>query len=609
MINTFRALAWGLVLLCIAPAALGAPQHGIAMHGEPKYPASFTNFDYVNPKAPKGGSVTFGVQGSFDSLNPFIVRGNAISGVRDYVYESLLARSYDEPFSLYGLLAESVEVPDDRSWVVFQLNPKARFSDGSPITPEDVLFSLALLREKGRPNYRSFYGKVAEAARVGERGIKFTFKEVDRELPLILGLMPILPKHLVNPETFEMTSFAVPVGSGPYRITAVEPGTGVIFQRDADYWGRDLPVNRGQYNFDEIRFEFFRDRNTMFEAFKTGLFHLLAESDPGRWARDYDFPAVRDGRVVKRSFELGIPAGMSGLVMNTRRPVFADPRVRQALGLLFDFEWINKNLFHGLYIRTQSYFAGSELSAHGRPADERERALLAPFPGAVSADAMEGRLTQPASDGSGHNRENRRRAIALLEEAGYELTGGKMVSKASGQPFTFEMLAASAPEERLFLTYARQLAAVGIDVEIRQVDSAQYQSRKTGFDFDMIQNAWPASLSPGNEQNYRWSIAAADSEGSFNFPGVKSPAVDAMIGAMLAARTREDFVSAVRALDRVLMSGDYVVPLYRLPQQWAAYWRRLVPPERSTLSGLRVDSWWIGDAERQAATPETAGTR
>jgi peptide/nickel transport system substrate-binding protein len=601
-------LLW-VLLLWLAPGGLHAePAHGIAMHGSLKYPAGFSHFDYVNPEAPKGGSVTFGVQAGFDSLNPFIVRGNAISGVRDYVYESLLARSYDEPFSLYGLLAESVEVPDDRSWVVFQLNPKARFSDGSPVTPEDVIFSLTLLREKGRPNHRSFYGKVAEMVQVGERGIKFTFKERDRELPLILGLMPVLPKHLVNAQTFEMTSLAVPVGSGPYRITAVEPGTSVVFRRDADYWGRDLPINRGQYNFDEMRFEFFRDRNTMFEAFKKGLFHLLAEADPGRWARDYDFPAVRDGRVIKRSFDLGIPAGMSGLVMNTRRPVFADPRVREALSLLFDFEWINKNLFHGLYIRTQSYFDGSELSAHDRPADERERALLAPFPGAVSPDVMEGRLTQPVSDGSGHNRENRRRAIALMEEAGYVLTGGKMVSKATGQPFTFEMLAASNPEERLFLTYARQLAAVGIDVQIRQIDSAQYQSRKTGFDFDMIQNVWPASLSPGNEQNYRWSIAAADSEGSFNFPGVKSPAVDAMIGAMLAARTREDFVSAVRALDRVLMSGLYVVPLYRLPQQWAAYWRQLVPPERSTLSGLRIDAWWISDAERQAATPE-AGAR
>ncbi len=608
MMSTARALLWVICIL-FAAAASAAPQHGIAMHGSLKYPAAFTHFDYVNPEAPKGGSVTFGVLGSFDSLNPFIVKGNAISGVRDYVYESLLARSYDEPFSLYGLLADSIEVPDDRSWVIFNLNPKAHFSDGTPVTPDDVIFSHALLRDKGRPNHRSFYSKVAAVERVGERGVKFTFNGEDRELPLILGLMPVLPKHLIDPEKFEGTSFAAPVGSGPYTITGVEPGESVTFKRDANYWGRDLPVNRGSYNFDAMRFEFYRDRNSMFEAFKKGLFHLVAENDPGRWARDYDFPAVRDGRVIKRSFDLGIPAGMLGLVLNTRRPVFADRRVREALNLLFDFEWTNKSLFHGLYIRTQSYFDGSELSSHGKPADTRERELLIPFPDAVLPEVIDGTLNQPVSDGSGHNRDNRRRAIALLEEAGYELVGGKMVRKGTGEPLTFEMLAVTNAEERLFLTYARQLQGVGIDVAIRQVDSAQYTARKNDFDFDVIQNAWPASLSPGNEQNYRWSIAAAESEGSFNYPGVKSPAVDAMIAAMLAAKTREDFVSAVRALDRVLISGNYVIPLFRLPQQWIAYWRQLVPPRLGTLYGSRVDTWWIKDAERQAARPNGAAPR
>ena len=297
----------------------------------------------------------------------------------------------------------------------------------------------------------------------------------------------------------------------------------------------------------------------MFEGFKKGLFHIILETDPGRWARDYDFPAVRDGRVIKQSFDLGIPAGMTGLVLNTRRPVFADLRVRQALNLLFDFEWTNKSLFHGLYIRDQSYFDGSELAAAGRPADERERALLAPFPDAVLPDIMEGRFTEPVSDASGHNRDNRRRALALLGEAGYELAGGRLVKKGTGEPFTFEMLAVTSAEERLFLTYARQLEGAGIKAEIRQIDSAQYTARKNNFDFDMIQNAWPASLSPGNEQNYRWSTAAAEAEGSFNYPGVRSPAADAMIAAMLAAKTRKDFVSAVRALDRVLISGSYVV--------------------------------------------------
>jgi peptide/nickel transport system substrate-binding protein len=577
-----------------------APEHGIAMHGTPKYAAGFTHFDYANPDAPKGGRAVFAYQGAFDSLNPFIVRGNAISGVRDYVYESLLARSYDEAFSLYGLLAENVEVPEDRNWVVFQINPRARFTDGAPVTPEDVIFSHGLLREKGRPYHRNYYSKVDKAEKVGERGVRFTFKGVDRELPLILGLMPVLPKHLIDPAKFEMTGFAIPVGSGPYKLTGVEPGTSATFQRDPNYWGADLPVNRGHYNFDEMRFEFYRDSNTMFEAFKKGLFHILAEGDPGRWARNYDFPAVQDGRVIKRSFDLGIPSGMMGLALNTRRPIFSDVRVRQALNLLFDFEWMNKNLYHGLYARTQSYFDGSELSAHGRPADARERALLQPFPGAVTPEVMEGRLPQPVSDGSGRNRDNRRAAIALFQEAGYDQVDGRMVKKDTGEPFTFEMLAVTAAEERLFLTYARQLDAVGITATIRQVDSAQYVARKNKFDFDVIQSVWSASLSPGNEQNYRWSSEAADSETSFNYPGVKSPAADAMIAAMLAAKTREDFVSAVRALDRVLISGNYVVPLFRLPQQWVAAWHQLVPPKRSTLYGFRIDTWWISDPDRQA---------
>jgi peptide/nickel transport system substrate-binding protein len=592
-----------LFVLACCGQATAEPAHGISMHGELKYPAGFAHFDYVNADAPKGGKVVLASQGSFDSLNPFIVRGNAISGVREYVYESLLARSYDEPFSLYGLLAESVEAAEDRSWVVFQINPRARFSDGAPVTPDDVIFSHGLLREKGRPFHRSYYGKVAQIEKVGERGVKFSFMGADRELPLILGLMPILPRHLINPDRFEITGFTIPVGSGPYKLTGVEPGTNVTFQRDPNYWGADLPVNRGHYNFDEMRFEFYRDYNSMFEAFKKGLFHVLAEGDPGRWARDYDFPAVRDGRVIKRSFDLGIPSGMTGLALNSRRPIFADIRVRQAMGLLFDFEWMNKNLYHGLYTRTQSYFDGSELAFHGKPADARERELLAPFPGAVRPEVMDGRFTQPVNDGSGRNRDNRRAAIALFQEAGYDQVDGRMIRTGTGEPFTFEMLAVTSAEERLFLTYARQLEAVGITVSIRQIDSAQYVARKNSFDFDVIQNSWPASLSPGNEQNNRWSSEAADGEGSFNYPGVKSPAADAMIAAMLSAKSRADFVSAVRALDRVLISGSYVVPLFRLPQQWMAHWQQLVPPRLSTLYGYRIDTWWVKDPERQAARP------
>ena len=603
--NTVFARLSALLFAALGPCAhvlpaTAAPVHAIAMHGEPKYPAGFKHFDYANPDAPKGGSVAFGVLGSFDSLNPLIVKGNAAPGVREFVYESLLGRANDEPFSLYGLLAESIDMAEDRSSVIFTLRAEARFSDGKPVTIADVIFSLELLREKGRPNHRSYYSKVEKIEPLGERAVKLTFKQDgDREMPLIVGLMPVLPKHAVDPAKFDVTSLAPPIGSGPYILASADAGNSVVYRRDPNYWGRDLPINRGRFNFDEVRYDFYRDANGMFEAFKKGLFHVYRESDPGRWAREYDFPAIADGRVVKQSFETGLPAGMSGLVFNTRRPFFADPRVRQAIILLFDFEWQNKNLHHGLYERTQSYFHGSELSSHGRPATSQERQLLERFPGAVSAEAMEGTLKQPVTDGSGRDRGNLRRALQLLREAGYELKDGKLVNVATGQLAGFELLAATRDQERLFLTFARELLKAGIEVSIRQVDSAQYQSRKTSFDFDMLQNSWAASLSPGNEQSFRWSSEAADTKGSFNYAGVKSPAADAMIAALLAARGREDFVASVRALDRILISGAYVVPLYHLPAQWVAYWTKLRHPEVTPLYGVQIDCWWVDAAAAQ----------
>jgi peptide/nickel transport system substrate-binding protein len=601
--SPIRFLAAALAALAVSATAPAAePKHGIAMHGALKYPADFKHFGYVNPDAPKGGRAVFGVLGSFDSLNPSIVKGNPAPGMREYVYESLLARSSDEPFSLYGLLAESIETPEDRSWATFTLRPEARFSDGRPVTVDDVVFSMELLREKGRPLHRSYYSKVERIERIGERGVKMIFKaDGDREMPLIMGLMPVMPKHLIDPAKFDSTSLEPPIGSGPYKVAAVDPGSSLTLTRDPDYWGRDLPVTRGLYNFGEIRYEFYRDGNGMFEAFKKGLFFIISETDPGRWAREYDFPAATDGRVIKTSFETGTPSGMSGLVFNTRRPLFADRRVREAFILLFDFEWLNKNLFHGLYERTQSYFDGSELSSHGRPADAREKELLAPFASAMTGAAMDGTLTQPKTDGSGRDRNNRRNALQLLKEAGYEPVDGKLVRKATGEPVSFEMLAATRDQERLFLTYARELKQIGVDVRIRQIDSAQYQARKTSFDFDMIQNSWGASLSPGNEQSFRWSMAAADAEGSFNYPGVKSPAADAIIAALLSAKNRQDFVSAVRALDRVLMSGAYVIPLFHVPAQWVAHWRQLRHPDVTPLYGFQIDSWWIGDDARARA--------
>ena len=593
------------VLLLPGPAH-AEPAPGIAMHGHPERPEGFTHFPYANPDAPKGGRITFAVQGSFDSLNPLIVKGAPAEGVREYLYESLLARAHDEPFTLYGLIAEAVEAPPDRSFVEFTLNPAAKFSDGRPITVEDVIFSHAVLRDHGRPNHRSYYKKVAKVEQTGERKVRFTFDASgDREMPLILGLMPVLPKHLLNGETFEKTTLVPPIGSGPYTIAKVDPGKSISFKRDPNYWGRDLPVHRGLYNFDEIRYDYYRDAGSMFEAFKSGLVRLRNEDDPTRWTEGYNFPAIRDGRVLKEELPLATPAGMSALVFNTRRALFADPRVRQALTRLFDFEWVNRTLYHGQYARTESYFARSDLSSHGRPADACERELLAPFADAVKPAILDGSFAFPVSDGSGENREGRREALVLLEQAGWQLKDGKLVNKETGEPFTFEILASTRAQERLLLTFARALKQVGIEARIRQVDSAQYQRRKQTYDFDMIQYFWPVSLSPGNEQSFRWGSEAAVTEGSFNYPGVKSAAVDATIEAVLKAGDRDGFVSAVRALDRVLLSGDYVIPLFHLPHQWVAHWSDLKRPAATPLYGYQIDTWWLEPSDSAERRPGT----
>lgn len=585
------AAAW--LATPVRAAAENGPRHAIAMHGADALPPGFRHFAYADPSAPKGGVLVQGLLGTFDSLNPLIVKGLALQQTRGYVTESLMARGYDEPFTLYGLLAESVETDDERSYVSFTLNAAARFSDGKPVTAEDVTFSWQLLRDKGRPNHRAYYAKVARAQALGPRTVRFDFADAaDRELPLILGLMPVLPKHATDPETFEQTSFTPPLGSGPYVVTDVRPGERVTFRRDPNYWGRDLAVNRGFWNFDEIRFDFYRDANTYLEAFKRGLYDVRAESDPGRWETGYDGPALREGRIVKEAFASGLPHGMSGLVFNTRRPLFADVRVREAVGLLFDFGWVNRTFFFDRFRRTASYFEGSELSAYARPADAAERELLKRFPQAVRADILDGTWRVPDSDGSGRDRERLRTALDLFAQAGWEIDGGELRERASGRAFAFEMLVATKEQERLALAFQRDLRRAGIVMQIRSVDPVQYDRRRQTFDFDMLQNEWGASLSPGNEQSFYWGSAAAETPGSRNYMGAKSPAIDAMIDALLAARERPQFVAAVRALDRVLMSGFYVVPLFHLPEQWVARWSRIARPEKTSLYGYLPETWW-----------------
>lgn len=597
------APARSVALLCAALMTIGSaavraeapngPRHGIAMHGEPALRPGFTQLPYVDPDARKGGTLRLGELGTYDSLNPFILKGVAPSGLREYVLESLLVRSVDEPFSLYGHIAQSVELPEDRRWVMFRLDPAARFSDGQPITAEDVVFSWELLKEKGQPYHRAHYGSVTRAEIPEPGRVRFAIGEGgNRETPLLLGLMPILPKHRIDPATFDQTSLAAPVGSGPYVVGQIDAGRSLTFERNRDWWARDKPLARGRYNFDRIRVEYFRDQTTLFEAFKAGDIDVRSEDDAGRWADGYDFPAANDGRIRRAELPTGWPAGMTALVYNTRRPLFADPRVRQALLLMFDFEWANRNLFHGHYTRTQSFFARSTLSSHGRPADARERALLKPWRSSLAPGALEGTLAMPVSDGTGRNRDNLKAAIGLLQEAGYVSNGGRMVHAQTGEPLRFEMMAAKRAEERLFQAYARSLAQAGIGVHIRTVDSAQRWARLKSFDFDMIQWTWGTSLSPGNEQRNRWGSGSADSENALNFAGVRSPAVDAVIEALVSAKEEPAFVSAARALDRLLLSGDYVVPLYHAKGLWAAWRADLKQPQRAPLSGIALETWW-----------------
>jgi len=567
--------------------------YGLSMHGAPALPADFTHMPYAREDAPKGGRLTWGVLGTFDSLNPFIVRGLSAPQIRTYVVESLLARGNDEPFTLYGLLARTVETDDSRSYVTFRINPEARFSDGEPVRADDVLFSFALLRDHGRPLYRQYYSKVTKAEAPDPLTVRFDLAAAnDRELPLILGLMPILPHHATNVATFEETSLAPPIGSGPYRVGAVKPGASVTFTRDPNYWGRNLPINRGLWNFDEVRLDFYRESNGQFEAFKRGLYDFRLESEPLRWHDGYDFPAARNGEVVRDTIRPGTPYPSEFLVFNTRRPVFADIRVRQALTLLFDFEWINRNYFFGLYSRSAGYFAGSELSAYTRPAEARERELLKPFAAHIPPDILDGSYRLPVTDGSGRDRAALRQALALLAQAGYELDGSLLRQHGTGAPLTFEILVTTRDQERIALAYARDLKRAGIEISVRSVDPVQFDQRRLGYEFDMIQNRWDQSLSPGNEQAFYFGSEAAGVPGTRNYMGAKDPGIDAMIAALLAARDRENFVAAVRALDRVLMSGFYAIPVFSAGEQWIARWNRIETPKATSLAGYLPETWW-----------------
>jgi len=583
-------------------ATAPAPTHGIAMHGDLQYPVGFNHFDYADPQAPKGGLLRLAAMGTFDSLNPFILKGTAATGL-GMTYDTLMAQSADEPFSEYGLIAESVEVPDDRSWAIFKLRPEARFHDGNPITADDVINTLELLKTKGHPFYRSYYGGVETVEKLGPRRVRFVFaKGQNRELPLIVGQMPVLSKAWWNAHDFSKTTLTPFLGSGPYRVGKVDPGRSIRYQRVPDYWARDLPVNKGRYNFDNIRYDYYRDATVALQALKGGEYDLREENISKNWATAYDFPALHDGRFRKEAIANQNPSGMQGFLFNTRRPIFADPRVREALGYAFDFEWTNKILFYGAYKRTRSYFANSELASSGLPTGD-ELAVLEPYRSLLPAEVFEQAFTVPTTDGSGNNRGNLRKAVRLFEQAGWQVKNGKRIDPHTGKPAHFEILLVSPAFERVVLPLVRNLKRLGIDASVRTVDSSQYQNRLESFDFDMIVASIGESLSPGNEQRDLWSSTRASTPGSRNLAGIKDPVVDALVEQVIAAPDRDTLVNTTRALDRVLLWGHYVIPQWHLQSYRVAYWDKFARPARSPKYALgAIDTWWMKPAATDSNT-------
>lgn len=578
-------------LLGVAPVA-AEPRHGLAMHGEPALPADFKSLPYANPDAPKGGLFRQAITGSFDTVNPFIVKGQKAVSISTYVFESMMSRNYAEAFTVYGLLAESIDVSPDRNRMTFVLRPEARFSDGAPVTSADVVYSLETLRDHGLPRFKTYYSKIKTLETPDARTIVMTQDQGDRELPLIMGLMPILPKHYWEKRNFEESTLDPIMGSGPYILTEIKPGERVSLRKNSDYWGKDIAFNRGLWNFDEVRFDYFRDNNTAFEAFKKGLADIRVEPDPTRWSQAYDFPAVKNGQVIRERIEQQTPAAASGFAFNTRKSLFEDPKVRRALVEVFDFEWLNDNLLFDLYHRTQGYYSGSMLSYFGHPADTREMALLGADTARVDPGILDGSYEPPKTDGSGRDRKVLRRAVALLSEAGWEIRNGQLVNAKTGEVFAFTISCVSREQEKVALHYQRTLKQIGIEVRVRIVDSTQFQRMLDTYEFDMLPVMWYNSLSPGNEQDYYYGSAGRTTPGTRNYPGIADPAVDRMIGALLAATTEEDFIAAVRALDRLLVNGFYIVPFYNSGGQWVARWNTIGRPEHPPLSGFEGTGLW-----------------
>ena len=702
----------GFLLLALAGLVDAAPQHALTLYGEaPKYPANFKHFDYVNPDAPKGGTLRQAGFGSFDSLNPFISKGVSEDNI-GIIYDSLTRHSLDEPFTEYGLIAGKIEKAADNAWVRFYLRPEAHFQDGHPVTAEDVKFTFETLMSKGVPMYRGYYADVDRVEIEGPHKVRFVFKHANnRELPLILGQLPVLPEHwwteldesqaqeqpllgddslvdiiesaekgdltlrihddarlvggqklnaerlqlnlqaaarssdqtfaplrsitdyerkdkqllriefkkstaesltaaikalrlLPTKRDFGKSSLEIPLGSGPYQVTEVKAGRSIRYERVKDWWGQDLPVNRGFYNFDNMLIDYYRDNTVALEAMKAGQFDYWLETSAKNWASAYDVPAVAEGRLIKEEIQNHNPAGMQGFIFNTRRPLFQDRRVREALGLLFDFEWANRQLFNGAYTRTHSYFDNSELAASGLPGDD-ELKILEPLRDKIPPEVFTDEYSVPVTDGSGIIRDQQRRAYQLLQQAGWRIEGDQMLD-AEGKPVSFEFLLAQAEFERVLLPFKRNLADLGMELVIRRVDVSQYINRLRSRDFDMIVGGFGQSNSPGNEQREYWHSSSADKPGSRNFIGLKDPAIDQLVEGLINANSRQSLIDHTRALDRVLLWGHYVIPNWHIKTWRVAYWDRLEHPQTTPLFDIGLNTWWIRpQAEAQPAAAES----
>lgn len=592
----------GLLFGVIACCAQAAPQHALTLYNEaPKYPANFQHFDFVNPDAPKGGTFRIAGFGSFDSFNPFISKGVPEQNI-GLIYDTLMAQSLDEPFTEYGLVAGKIEKAPDNSWVRFYLRPEARFNDGQPIRAEDVVFSFQTLMSAGSPLYRGYYADVDQVIAEDPLRVLFKFKHSNnRELPLILGQLTVLPKHWWESRDFAKSNLEVPLGSGPYRVTAVKAGRSIRYERVKDYWGRDLPVNRGFYNFDVITSDYYRDNTVALEALKAGQFDYWLEMSAKNWANAYNTPAVAQGRLIKEQIVNGNPTGMQGFVFNTRRPMFQDVRVRHALSLLLDFEWSNKQLFNGAYTRTRSYFENSEMAATGLPGPD-ELAILEPLRGKIPEQVFNEAFAPSQCDGSGMIRAQQRQAYQLLQEAGWRIVDDKMVD-AQGKPVVIEFLLAQTEFERVLLPFKRNLADLGIDLVIRRVDVSQYITRVRSRDFDMIVGSFPQSNSPGNEQREFWMSSSADKPGSRNYIGLKDPAIDSLVESLINADSRASLVAHARALDRVLQWGYYVIPNWHIKTWRVAYWDHIGHPQVAPKYDIGINTWWIKPDAKPAVEP------